>query len=238
MLELIEDIHLLQPGTSVHISGKTPDRFLHAACRVIRQGHGYPSVFNPDIYIQEMLRSGKSLEDAREGGCSGCIEVGAFGKEAFVLTGYLNVPKILEITLNNGIDPLTWQESGTGNRRSTRFWQLRGTVRSLPPAAGLSLIDLKIRVSNYIDTMFAKYAPAPFLSLLIDDCIARGRDYYNSGPALQHQLYPVLRPGHGDRQPAGPQETTSSKTPGTAWTPYCRPLRRTLPAKRSCGRPF
>jgi formate C-acetyltransferase len=103
MLEVIEELHILQPGNSVHISDKTPDRFLHAACKVIRQGHGYPSVFNPDIYIAELLRQGKSLRDAREGGCSGCIEVGAFGKEAFLLTGYLNVPKILEVTLNNGM---------------------------------------------------------------------------------------------------------------------------------------
>jgi len=181
MLELIEDIHLLQPGTSVHISGKTPDKFLHAACKVIRQGHGYPSVFNPDIYIQEMLRSGKSLEDAREGGCSGCIEVGAFGKEAFVLTGYLNVPKIFEVTLNNGIDPETGKKVGivTGDPRTfTSYEELYEAFHKQLAY----VIDLKIRVSNYIDTMFAKYAPAPFLSLLIDDCIEKGRDYYNSGP--------------------------------------------------------
>jgi len=181
MLELIEDIHLLQPGTSVHISGKTPDKFLHAACKVIRQGHGYPSVFNPDIYIQEMLRSGKSLTDAREGGCSGCIEVGAFGKEAFVLTGYLNVPKIFEVTLNNGIDPETGKRVGieTGNPADFTSYDVLYDAFHKQLAY---VIDLKIRVSNYIDTMFAKYAPAPFLSVLIDDCIAKGRDYYNAGP--------------------------------------------------------
>ena len=120
MLEVIEDLHILQPGSSVHISSKTPDKFLHAATRVIRQGHGYPSVFNPDTYILEMVRQGKSLTDAREGGCSGCIEVGAFGKEAFLLTGYLNVPKILEVTLNNGADPLSGAAVGieTGDPQS------------------------------------------------------------------------------------------------------------------------
>jgi formate C-acetyltransferase len=91
MLEVIEELHILQPGNAVHISSKTPDQFLHAACKVIRQGHGYPSVFNPDIYTIELMRQGKSIKDAREGGCSGCIEVGAFGKEAYILTGYLNV---------------------------------------------------------------------------------------------------------------------------------------------------
>ena len=181
MLEVIEELHILQPGNSVHISDKTPDRFLHAACKVIRQGHGYPSVFNPDIYIAELLRQGKSLRDAREGGCSGCIEVGAFGKEAFLLTGYLNVPKILEVTLNNGIDPVTGKHAGieTGDPLGfTSFEELYAAfLRQLN-----FIVETKIRVSNYIDRMFAKYAPAPLLSVVIEDCISKGRDYYDSGP--------------------------------------------------------
>jgi formate C-acetyltransferase len=181
MLEVIEELHILQPGSSVHISSKTPDRFLHAACKVIRQGHGYPSVFNPDVYVLELLRQGKTLRDAREGGCSGCIEVGAFGKEAFLLTGYLNVPKILEITLNDGIDPVSGKRAGieTGDPREFgSYAQLYDAfLRQLD-----FIVDTKIRASNYIDRMFAKYAPAPFLSVLIDDCIGKGRDYYNAGP--------------------------------------------------------
>lgn len=181
MLEVIEELHILQPGNSVHISAKTPDRFLHAACKVIRQGHGYPSIFNPDVYVTELLRQGKSLRDAREGGCSGCIEVGAFGKEAYILTGYLNVPKILEITLNNGVDPLTGRKVGleTGDPREFSSYEelYDSFVRQLN-----YIVDLKIRVSNYIDRMFAKYAPAPFLSVVIDDCIEKGRDYYDCGP--------------------------------------------------------
>jgi len=181
MLEVVEELHILQPGNSVHISAVTPDKFLHAACKVIRQGHGYPSVFNPDVYIQELVRQGKSLQDAREGGCSGCIEVGAFGKEAYVLTGYLNVPKILEVTLNNGIDPLAGKKVGpeTGDPRDFQdFEELYAAfVKQLN-----FVVDQKIRVSNYIDQMFAKYAPAPFLSVVIEDCISKGRDYYNAGP--------------------------------------------------------
>lgn len=181
MLEVIEELHILQPGNSVHISAVTPNRFLHAAIKVIRQGHGYPSVFNPDIYIQQMLRSGKSLHDAREGGCSGCIEVGAFGKEAYLLTGYLNVPKILEVTLNNGLNPVTGKVVGieTGDPRSFT------TYDALYSAFHKQLnyiIDLKIRVNQFIDRMYARYFPATFLSVITDDCIVKGRDYYNSGP--------------------------------------------------------
>ena len=112
MLEVVDDLHLLQPGTSIHISVRTPERFLREGCKVIRKGYGYPSVFNPDTYVMELMRQGKTPEDAREGGCSGCIEVGAFGKEAYVLTGYLNVPKILEVTLHNGVDPVSGKKVG------------------------------------------------------------------------------------------------------------------------------
>jgi len=181
MLEIVEELHILQPGNSVHISSKTPNRFLNAACKVIRQGHGYPSIFNPDVYVTEMLRQGKSLSDAREGGCSGCIEVGAFGKEAFLLTGYLNVPKILEVTLNNGIDPVTGKTAGitTGDPRGFKSYDelYAAFLEQLN-----FIVDTKVRVSNYIDRMFAKYAPAPFLSVVIEDCISKGRDYYDGGP--------------------------------------------------------
>ena len=181
MLEVVEELHILQPGNSVHISAKTPDKFLHAAAHVIRQGHGYPSVFNPDIYILEMLRQGKSLQDAREGGCSGCIEVGAFGKEAYLLTGYLNVPKILEVTLNNGLNPVTGKKVGiqTGDPRDFKAYEelYEAFLKQLQ-----FVVDQKMRVSNYIDRMFAKYAPAPFLSVVIEDCISKGKDYYDGGP--------------------------------------------------------
>ena len=181
MLETIEELHILQPGSAIHISACTPERFLRAGCKVIRQGHGYPSVFNPDVYIQELMRQGKSLTDAREGGCSGCIEVGAFGKEAYVLTGYLNVPKILEVTLHNGIDPVSGRKVGLETGEADSFQTFEDLYAAFLKQIHY-FVDMKVRVSNYIDRMFAKYAPATFLSLFIDDSIAKGKDYYNCGP--------------------------------------------------------
>ncbi len=180
ILQVVEELHILQPGSSVHISKNTPDEFLMAASKVIRKGYGYPSIFNSDGYVKELVREGKTLADAREGGCSGCIEVGAFGKEAYLLTGYLNVPKILEITLNNGVDPVTGKQVSIATGNPLKF----KTFDSLYKAFYKQLeyvVSQKMLVSNYIDRMFAKYAPATFLSLLIDDCIKRGRDYYDSG---------------------------------------------------------
>ena len=180
ILEVQEELHQLQPGLSIHIAGNTPDDFLLDGIRVIRQGHGYPSVFNPDAYVREMMRAGKTAEDAREGGCSGCIEVGAFGKEAYLLTGYLNTPKILEITLHNGIDPETGKTLGlkTGDPRAfTSFEQLYDAWHRQMTY----FVNLKLSVNNYIERMFSLYAPASFLSLFIDDCIEKGKDYYSGG---------------------------------------------------------
>jgi formate C-acetyltransferase len=175
-LEVADELHLLQPQPSVHVSNKTPERFLKAAAKVIRKGYGYPSVFNTDTVIMEQVRVGKSFEDAREGGTSGCIETGAFGKEAYILTGYLNVPKVLEVTLNNGIDPLSGKTIGiaTGDPRTfTSYEELHSAfTRQLE-----YVVNLKIRVNNYIERMYARYSPAPFLSVVISDCIENGRDY-------------------------------------------------------------
>ena len=180
ILEIQEELHQLQPGLSIHIAENTPDDFLLEGIKVIRQGHGYPSIFNPDTYIKELVREGKTLEDAREGGCSGCIEVGAFGKEAYLLTGYLNTPKILEITLNNGIDPETGKRLGleTGDPRTFNSFEelYEAWHRQM-----VYFVNLKLSVNNYIERMFSLYAPATFLSLYIDDCIENGKDYYSGG---------------------------------------------------------
>ena len=181
LLEAVDELHLLQPGSNVQISHQTPNRFLKAACRVIRKGYGYPSVFNTDEVILEQIRTGKSLEDAREGGCSGCIETGAFGKEAYILTGYLNVPKILELTLNNGTDPQTGKAVGLQTGDPTTFKDFDALYNAFIDQLNY-IVGLKIKVNNYIERMYAKHAPAPFLSVVIADCIAKGKDYYNGGP--------------------------------------------------------
>jgi formate C-acetyltransferase len=181
ILEVVDELKLLQPQTSVHISQKTPDRFLKAAARVIRNGYGYPSVFNTDAVVMEQIRVGKSVEDAREGGCSGCIETGAFGKEAYILTGYLNVPKVLELALNNGRDQLTGRQVGPRTGEAEEFAVFEDIYAAF--ARQLEwVVDLKIRVNNFIERMYAAHSPAPFLSVVIHDCIEKGRDYYDGGP--------------------------------------------------------
>ncbi|MBN2322140.1 MAG: glycyl radical protein [Spirochaetes bacterium] len=181
MLEVMDEIHLLQPQGNIQLSRKNPDRFLKAALRVVRKGYGYPSIFNADTVIVQLLRMGKKIEDAREGGTSGCIETGAFGKEAYILTGYLNMPKILELVFNNGTDPMTGKRIGikTGNPlRFESYDDLFGAFRRQLEY----FVAVKIRGNQYIERMYAHTMPAVFLSVVIDDCIKKGKDYNDGGP--------------------------------------------------------
>jgi len=180
ILEVIDEMRLLQPSSNIQLSQKNPDAFLLRALQIVAKGWGQPSLFNADTVIAEMLRQGKTVEDARNGGTSGCVETGAFGKESYILTGYFNLPKVLEITLNNGRDPATGQliglrsgEAETWNSFDTLVQAFRSQVRHF--------VDIKLAGNNVIERMYAVFMPVPFLSLLIDDCIVRGKDYHDGG---------------------------------------------------------
>ncbi len=187
LLDVIKEMRILQPSSMVQISKKNPDRFIYKALDIIRTGFGQPSCFNTDAIIQELLRQGKSIEDARNGGCSGCVETGAFGTESYWLTGYFNLVKILEITLYNGIDPRSGKQIGLKTGLVVDF----NTFDDLMIAFSRQVnhfADIKIRGNNVIGKTFAAFLPVPFLSLLLEDCIANGKDY-NDGGARYNTTY-------------------------------------------------
>ncbi len=187
ILDVIEEMRLLQPSSMVQVSKKNPDRLLKRALKIIMTGYGQPSIFNTDAIIQELTRQGKSIIDARCGGASGCVEAGAFGKEAYILTGYFNIPKILEITLNNGFDPFTNKNIGikTGDPNSFKSFDelYDGFEKQMN-----HFIDIKIKGNVIIERIYAEYMPSPFLSILVDDCIKKGKDY-NAGGARYNSSY-------------------------------------------------
>ncbi len=179
-LEVVDEMRLLQPSASIQLSKKNPDSFIKKACEVIRKGWGQPSIFNTEAIVEELLRQGKSVEDARCGGASGCVETGAFGKESYILTGYFNLVKILEITLHNGLDPQTGKQLGLKTGDATQFTFFEELFAAFKRQIK-HFIDIKIKGNNIIERLYANYMPAPFLSTVIDDCIAKGKDYNNGG---------------------------------------------------------
>ena len=180
ILDVIEAMRLLQPSSSIQVSKKNPDAFVRRAAQIIRTGFGQPSVFNADLIVQELVRQGKALADARNGGSSGCVEVGAFGKENYNLTGYFNLPKVLEITLHNGLDPRTGKRIGLSSGNPTRYESFQELFSAFE-AQIRHFVEIKVRGNNVIERLYAEHMPAPFLSLLIDDCVKQGKDYHDGG---------------------------------------------------------
>jgi len=105
-------MRILQPSSMVQISKKNPDRLVKRALRIIKTGFRAAVAVQHRRYRAGDGAHGEDVEDARNGGSSGCVETGAFGKESYILTGYFNIPKVLEITLHNGIDPRTGRKIG------------------------------------------------------------------------------------------------------------------------------
>jgi len=187
LLDVIDEMHLLQPSSNLQLSRKTPDAVLRHTLEVVRKGYGFPSIFNADAVVEEQLRQGKRVEDARAGGCSGCVETGAFGKEAYILTGYFNLPKMLELALHDGRDPRTGRQLGPHTGEPAALTSIDAVFDAFR-AQLRYFIDVKIAGNQIIGQIYGRLMPAPFLSVLIDDCIANGRDY-NAGGARYNNTY-------------------------------------------------
>ncbi|MCD8049022.1 MAG: glycyl radical protein [Clostridia bacterium] len=187
ILDTMDEMKLLQPSSNVQISRKTPPEFLLRACEISRKGWGQPAFYNTEAILQELLNAGKSIADARCGSSTGCVETGCLGKENYALTGYFNIPKVLEITLNNGFDNYTGKQIGlkTGNPEDFKSYEelYDAFIKQMH-----YFIDVKISGNNIIEKIFAKYMPVPFLSVIMDDCIAKAKDY-NCGGARYNTYY-------------------------------------------------
>ncbi|WP_213950514.1 trans-4-hydroxy-L-proline dehydratase [Tepidanaerobacter syntrophicus] len=191
VLEVLNEVRTLQPNTAVLVSDKNPRHFLLKALEVVGPGFGEPPFFNFDGAIVKMLRQGKKLEDARTAGVSGCVETGSFGKESYILTGYFNLPKILEITLNNGIDPKTGRMLGiqTGDPSSFKSYE---ELWNAFLEQVKHFMEIKMAGNDIIEALFAKYMPVPFLSLWTEDCVKRGKDYNAGGTRYNTQYLQIV----------------------------------------------
>ena len=187
ILDCMDEMKLVQPNSNVTISKKTPTKFLKKACEISRKGWGQPAFYNTEAQITELINAGKSLEDARRGGSSGCVETGAWGSEAYILTGYMNIPKIFQLTLFNGFDEYSGKQLGLQLGYAKDF----KTFDELWAAFKKQLkhfVDIKIRGNNVIERLYAEEMPAPCLSVVTNDCISNAKDY-NAGGARYNTNY-------------------------------------------------
>lgn len=187
ILDCMDEMKLVQPNSNVTISKKSPQKFLKRACEISRKGWGQPAFYNTEAQITELINAGKSLEDARRGGSSGCVETGAWGSEAYILTGYMNIPKIFQLTLFNGFDEYSGKQLGLQLGYAKDFKNFDELWDAFKKQLK-HFVDIKIRGNNVIERLYAEEMPAPCLSVVTNDCISNAKDY-NAGGARYNTNY-------------------------------------------------
>ncbi len=187
ILDCMDEMKLVQPNSNVTISKKTPAKFLKRACEVSRKGWGQPAFYNTEAQIMELINAGKNLEDARRGGSSGCVETGAWGSEAYILTGYLNIPKVFQLTLFNGFDQYSGKQIGLKLGYAKDFKTYEDLWEAFKKQLAY-IVNIKIRGNNVIEQLYAQEMPAPCLSVVTNDCISNAKDY-NAGGARYNTNY-------------------------------------------------
>ena len=110
-----------------------------------------------------------------------------YKRQAYILTGYFNIPKIFELTLNNGYDKMTGQQLGLKLGYATEFESYEELYDAFKRQMKY-FIDIKVQGSNVIEKIYAEEMPVPLLSIITNDCISKGKDY-NGGGARYNTKY-------------------------------------------------
>jgi formate C-acetyltransferase len=188
-LEAQADVQMPQPNFSVRLHKRTPDDFLRTVARVISLGTGMPQLFDDEVIIPALEHRGVTRADAMNYAVVGCVELSVPGKAlGWSDAAMFNLVRVLELTLYGGIEPETARLVGPPTPRLEEL----GSFADLEAALAKHLrhfIALMIKGACIVDRLHARQCQTPFLSTVIDDCLAVGMDvtaggaHYNfSGP--------------------------------------------------------
>ena len=175
--------HLLlpQPNLSLRIYKDSPQELLEYASRVIGLGSGMPQVFNDEAVIPALESHGISHEDAVNYAIVGCVELTTHGNAlAWSDAAMFNLLKVLELTINHGVDLLTGARTGLDLGDLTTY----RTFEDLEAAYAKQIdyfSDRMVECVTQVEAMHEKLLPTPFLSSVIDDCLAKGQDVTQGG---------------------------------------------------------
>ncbi|HTP66444.1 MAG TPA: pyruvate formate lyase family protein, partial [Geobacteraceae bacterium] len=180
-LQATANTRLYQPSISIRVHDGTPAALYRKAAEVTRLGLGMPAYYNDRFIIPALLSRGLTRDDARDYGIIGCVEPQVGGKtEGWHDAAFFNMAKVLELALNDGVDPMTGRQVGlkTGDLTSFKtFDKVMGAYRKQMA----HFVNLLIISDNAVDMAHGERAPLPFLSSLVDDCIARGKSLQDGG---------------------------------------------------------
>ncbi|MBY8996542.1 MAG: formate C-acetyltransferase/glycerol dehydratase family glycyl radical enzyme [Candidatus Thorarchaeota archaeon] len=181
ILQATANIRVTQPSVSFRWHKNTPEDIKLHVVDVISKGLGIPGLFNDDEIIPMMLEKGTDPSDVHEYSVLGCVEPIIGGKsDPRQNIGYVNLPKILEVTLNNGRDPKTSELVGreTGDPRSFKafddLWlsfeeQIDYTIEMLTSADRIAA------------GIISEHTPTPFISSLLEGCNESGKTMQDGG---------------------------------------------------------
>jgi len=166
-LESYHDIKLPQPNLAVRINELIPREFLNLTVETIRLGTGIPQLFNDEVIVPGFLNRGVTLEDARNYAVVGCVELSIPGKTYGLHDiALFNLLKIMEISLKAYKDKINISFDDI-------IIHIKEEIKKYTA--------LVAEGSNIVDIGHREYAPVPFLSALIDNCIENGKDITDGG---------------------------------------------------------
>ena len=182
VLKSVAQTRLTQPNLTVRYHKNINKHFLDECIEVMRLGFGMPALNNDEIIIPSFMDWGVKEEDAYNYSAIGCVETAVPGKWGYRCTGmsYINFPRMLLCTMNNGVDL-------TSNKRFTKGYGYFTEMESYEEL--LEAWDKTIReitrysviVENVIDKASERDVPDILCSALTDDCIARGKTIKEGG---------------------------------------------------------
>ncbi|MBT3200843.1 MAG: formate C-acetyltransferase/glycerol dehydratase family glycyl radical enzyme [Phycisphaerales bacterium] len=179
-LEAHRHLVLSQPNFSVRLHSKTPIQFVHKVCEAIRKGNGMPQIVNDDIYVQAMLDLGVSLDEARDYGLVGCVEITPKHTWGRCNGGYLNMSKVLELTLLDGRCGISGKQVSIKTGDPVGFETFDDFVSAFTKQMNYCT-EILVKWDNIIDMVHAENMPIPLHSIMVDDCVEKGMDVLKSG---------------------------------------------------------
>ncbi|WP_318708814.1 glycyl radical protein [Candidatus Acetatifactor stercoripullorum] len=172
-------VFLPQPSLSIRVWNKSPHALLLKAADLTRTGIGLPAYYNDEVIIPSLMSRGLTLEDAREYNIIGCVEPQKAGKtDGWHDAAFFNMCRPLELVFSNGYDKGERISIQTGRVEDmTTFEDFYDAYKKQMEYQ----ISLLVNADNAIDTAHATRCPLPFLSSMVDDCIARGKSVQEGG---------------------------------------------------------
>jgi formate C-acetyltransferase len=177
-LKAQSDLLFPQPQLSCLISSRSPVQFLLKSCELVRKGTGMPAIYNADELILALTEKGKSLKDARNGGVNGCVEITGQGNDNMASSGYVNLSKCLELTLNNGAGMISGRQWGPKTGLPENFQSMDDLWAAYETQIS-EMVALKHKYDEGARKAFAQTCPVLCTSLVIDGCLEK--DFHQGG---------------------------------------------------------